>query len=98
MSVVSYTAFGGVYGFRKDVERLMVAIVKAFGAKICSLPTSMRRKDVRNYLTMSEEMQYLRDSCTDNPQLLWVVVKIVVPFWVPIIIRHLIFKVPKKGP
>ena len=28
----------------------------------------------------------------------WVVVKIMVPFWVPIIIRHLLFKVPKKGP
>ena len=29
---------------------------------------------------------------------IWVVVKIMVPFWVPIIIRHLIFRVPKKGP
>ena len=28
-------------------------------------------------------------SCT------WVVVKIMVPFWVPIIIRHLLFRVPK---
>ena len=28
----------------------------------------------------------------------WVVVKIMVPFWVPIIIRHLLFRVPKKGP
>ena len=28
----------------------------------------------------------------------WVVVKIMVPFWVPIIIRHLIFRVPKIGP
>ena len=28
----------------------------------------------------------------------WVVVKIMVPFWVPIVIRHLIFRVPKKGP
>ena len=27
----------------------------------------------------------------------WVVVKIMVPFWVPIIIRHLLFRVPKKG-
>ena len=26
----------------------------------------------------------------------WVVVKIMVPFWIPIIIRHLIFRVPKK--
>ena len=26
------------------------------------------------------------------------VVKIRVPFWVPIIIRHLLFRVPKKGP
>ena len=29
---------------------------------------------------------------------IWVVVKIMVPFWVPITIRHLIFRVPKKGP
>ena len=28
---------------------------------------------------------------------IWVVVKIMVPFWFPIIIRHLIFRVPKKG-
>ena len=28
---------------------------------------------------------------------IWVVVKIVVPFWVPIIIRHLIFRVPTEG-
>ena len=28
--------------------------------------------------------------------IIWVVVKIMVPFWVPIIIRHLIFRVPKK--
>ena len=29
---------------------------------------------------------------------IWVVVKIMVPFWIPIIVRHLIFRVPKKGP
>ena len=28
----------------------------------------------------------------------WVVVKIRVPFWVPMIIRHLSFRVPKKDP
>ena len=28
----------------------------------------------------------------------WVVVKIMVPCWIPIIIRQLIFRVPKKGP
>ena len=28
----------------------------------------------------------------------WVVVKIMVPFCIPIIIRSLIFRVPKKGP
>ena len=27
----------------------------------------------------------------------WVVVKIMVPFWVPNIVRHLIFRVPKKN-
>ena len=29
---------------------------------------------------------------------MWVVVKIMVPFCVPIIIRHLLFRVPNKGP
>ena len=29
---------------------------------------------------------------------IWVVVKIMVPFWAPKIIRHLIFRVSKKGP
>ena len=29
---------------------------------------------------------------------IWVVVKIMVHFWIPIIIRHLIFRVPQKGP
>ena len=28
----------------------------------------------------------------------WVVVKIMVPFWVLNIVRHLLFGVPKKGP
>ena len=27
---------------------------------------------------------------------IWVVAKIMVPFWIPIIIRHLILRVPKK--
>ena len=31
-------------------------------------------------------------------QNMWVVVKNMVPFWVLIIIRHLIFRLPKKGP
>ena len=29
---------------------------------------------------------------------IWVVVNIMVPFWILIILRHLIFRVPKKGP
>ena len=42
--------------------------------------------------------------CDDLPEGLseafnmWVVVKIQVPFWVLYIIRHLMFRVPKKGP
>ena len=27
----------------------------------------------------------------------WVVVKMMVPFWIPIIMRHLIFRAPKRG-
>ena len=29
---------------------------------------------------------------------IWVVVKVMVPFWVPILIQHLLFRVPKSGP
>ena len=31
-----------------------------------------------------------------GPKLAWVVVKMMVPFWIPIIIRHPILRVPKK--
>ena len=37
-------------------------------------------------------------SCLGQLGFMWVDVKIMVPFWVPIIIRHLIIRVPKKGP
>ena len=33
-----------------------------------------------------------------NGLFVWVVVKIRVPFWIPNIIRHLIFRVPKRDP
>ena len=42
--------------------------------------------------------KYLSWGCQDIYIYIWVVVKIMVPFWVPIIVRHLIFKVPIKGP
>ena len=29
---------------------------------------------------------------------MWVVVKIMVPFWVPNVVRHLLFRVPKRDP
>ena len=41
---------------------------------------------------------YVRSHYADFVALIWVVVKIMIPFWIPIIIRHLIFRVPKKGP
>ena len=48
---------------------------------------------------------FRRGRCGDFPpkaviniQQIWVVVKIMVPCWIPILIRHLIFRVPKKGP
>ena len=37
-------------------------------------------------------------SCFTDLVCIWVVVKIMVPFRVPSIMRHLIFRVPKKGP
>ena len=37
------------------------------------------------------------DNHLENEMDIWVVVKIMVSFWIPTIIRHLIFRVPKKG-
>ena len=34
----------------------------------------------------------------ETPSNAWVVVKIMLPFWVLVIIRHPLFRVPKKGP
>ena len=45
--------------------------------------------------------EFARQKLSDNPYMYiytWVVVKIMVPFWVLIIIRHLLFRVPEKGP
>ena len=39
-----------------------------------------------------------RDNSHAHTSCTWVVVKIMGPFWIPIILRHLIFRVPKKGP
>ena len=36
--------------------------------------------------------------CTDETARMWGVVKTMAAFWIPIRIRHLIFRVPKKGP
>ena len=33
-----------------------------------------------------------------DPDYTWVVVNIRVPFWVPNIVRHLLFRVPKRDP
>ena len=34
---------------------------------------------------------------SNNNKNIWVVIKIMVPFWIPIIVRPLIFRVPKRG-
>ena len=34
---------------------------------------------------------------TINERPMWVVVKVMVPFWIPSILRHQIFRVPKEG-
>ena len=49
---------------------------------------------VQRFRVYGVEVQAFRDSRIT----IWVVVKNRVPFWVPNIVRHLIFRVPKKGP
>ena len=72
-------------------------------------PTSLHGKDARDVILLKVGTPYiLRDSSSKGPTgpttrtvrvwdfiaNIWVVVKIMVRFWVPIIIRHLIFRVP----
>ena len=45
------------------------------------------KKNARSFRAEAEK-------CKDK---VWLVGKIMVPFWVPIMIRPLIFRVPKKG-
>ena len=49
---------------------------------------------VQRFRVYGVEVQAFRDSRIT----IWVVVKNRVPFGVPNIVRHLIFRVPKKGP
>ena len=47
---------------------------------------------------LCEQVRLKVEVCTSFHAAIWVVVKIMVPFWVPIIIRHLLFRVPRKEP
>ena len=64
--------------------------------EICGLacgPLRLRpRRHVDGFLVDST-----RGSCPARYLCMWVVVKIMVPFWVLIIIRHLLFRVPQKS-
>ena len=42
-------------------------------------------------------LQFAQTELINRRSFIWVVVKIMVPFWVPIVIRHLIFRVPQQG-
>ena len=53
--------------------------------------------DIKCHPVFGSEITHVRFSL-ELASRIWVVVKIMVPFWVPIIIRHLLFGVPKKGP
>ena len=63
--------------------------------------SSLRSHRTRAVLVAAEELEKcsarrpanFRHSFTTT----WVIVKIMVPFWIPMIMRHLVFRVPKKG-
>ena len=48
-------------------------------------------------LSASSTGNCLHDASATRTKLIWVVVKMRVPFWVLIIVWHGIFRVPKKG-
>ena len=48
-------------------------------------------------LTRSEGLECCTPPLTHRRIVIWVFVKIVVPFWIPISIRHLVLGVPQKG-
>ena len=64
----------------------------------CRTSPEHSRHMMHSIVTCSEEGFSTHDLVDGLVPATWMVVKIMVPFWVPIIIRHLLFRVPKKGP
>ena len=71
--------------------------LQAFLKKVDEPVQWTRTEIVQSY---SDERGQYRDGEDDEGMFhsIWVVVKIMVPFWIPAILRHPIFRVPKKGP
>ena len=54
--------------------------------------------NVHDRFPMEAGGKYRSHLAAPHPTTMRLVVKIMVPFWVPIIVRHLVFRVPKKEP
>ena len=74
------------------------AATELFWSLVAGLPFLHKSKQNTNNSNprKSDTSKFNHD--TNNQHFPWVVVQIMVPFWVPIIVRHLLFRVPKKGP
>ena len=58
----------------------------------------LKLKRIRSRVAWDEPDHIERKQTEGEPFCIWVVVKIMVPFWVRSIIRHLLFRVPQEGP
>ena len=74
------------------MQALVVPVPKAISVGSCYHCNGLRTEGIKRILPIPTPQIY------NLIIVIWVVVKIIVPFWIPMIIRHLIFRVPKKGP
>ena len=68
----------------------------ALGLGFCVIVALQLSVFYRNISPLVPNRSHQQIACPIKLEVLWVVVKIMVPFWVPIIIRPLIFRVPQK--
>ena len=65
---------------------------------VCACICSCTHVAIYKQICMYRSMGSISDGEKRMEVCMWVVVKIRVPVWVLIIVRHLLFRVPKKGP
>ena len=97
----SFSLEGAAYSAEVSSNSLVYPCHVYRGYSICNCAYTYKHGTMCRYANVSKTSMHCSKSQLLQPSLqefIGLVVKMMVPFWVPIIVRHLLFRVPKKGP